>query len=380
MKRFAQWVAVMLATVAVMVIARQPEFWQRYGRALVQGSDLPVSFYEPRERVEGGNEPPAPRVSPALESLDPAALQLAADYAADRGTRALIVTRHGHIVFERYWRGTDFNTLEDSQPLITLATALLTGIAIGDRRIGWPDEPIGNFIPEWRNDARGSITVRNLLKRSSGLAPPGSPVTPWSAAARERFGPDITAEYLQQRLVATPGATWTDQAADAQLLSLVIERAAGTRFSEYLSVALWRRIGAADGWLWLDREGGTAHADCCFLARQGDWIRVGELLVDNGRYQGDEIVPPGWVAQMLPPAQRQPMAEAYAAKDLVAVGGGGHRLWVVPSMHLVILRAGAAVHDWDDSRIPNAILRGARDYVPPQARPGVDLSTLVPNH
>lgn len=381
MKRFALWAAVMAATVAVMTMARQPEFWKRYGRSLVQGgSQLPVSFYEPRERVEGGNEPPAPRVAPALESLDPAALQIAADYAAAQGSRALIVTRHGHIVFERYWHGTDFNTLEDSRSFIATVTALLTGIAIGDRKIGWPDEPVGNFIPEWSHDARGSITVRNLLKRSSGLAPGGSAANPWSVGARARFGPDIAAVHLNQPLVAKPGEIRTDQPSDPQLLSLVIERAARERFSEYLSEALWRRIGAADGWLWLDRAAGTAHADCCFLVRQGDWTRVGELLVDNGRYQGDEVVPPGWVAQMLPPAKKQLMAEAYAAKDLFGIEGGGNRLWLVPSMHLVILRTGPATGDWDDSRIPNVIIRGARDYVPPQARPGVDLSTLVPHH
>jgi len=49
---------------------------------------------------------------------------------------------------------------------------------------------------------------------------------------------------------------------------------------------------------------------------------------------------------------------------------------VVPSMHLAILRMGhlpRRATDWDDTRIPNLIIRGARDYQPPQVRPGADI-------
>jgi CubicO group peptidase (beta-lactamase class C family) len=384
-KRLAQWAAVAIVVVCMLIAARQPEYWKRYVVSLLHGgSDLPLSFYEPRELVEGGNMPPAPRVAPALESLDAAALQAAADYAAGFDSHALIVTRHGHIAFERYWHGTDFNTLESSQSFVRVLTALLTGVAISERKIGWPDEPIGYILPEWSHDPRGAITVRNLLQMSSGLQPAGAPA---------RLGTDIAARHLQQPLVSRPGATWADQPADVQLLARVIERATHQRFAQYLSEGLWRRLGAADAWLWLDRTGGTAHADCCMLARQGDWIRLGELLANNGRYQGDEIVAPGWVAQLLAPVKGNPsygsflrvkagkMAESFAAADVFMVESAGHRMWLVPSMELVILRTGPTLGSpWDDSRIPNLIIRGARDYVPARARPGVDLRSLVPNH
>jgi CubicO group peptidase (beta-lactamase class C family) len=384
-KRFAQWAAVAVVVVCMLAVAREPQFWKRYVRSLIQGPDVPLSFYEPRELLQGGNRPPAPRVAPALEMLDIAALQSAADYAAQFNSDALIVTRHGHIVFERYWHGTDFNTLVDSQSLIRPLNAVLVGIAITQRRIGWPDEPIGLFLPEWSHDPRGAITVRNLLQMSSGLEPDGP---------REQFGSDITAAYLQQKLVRKPGELWADQAVDSQLLALVIERATQQRYAQYLSVALWRRLGAADAWLWLDRSGGEAHADCCLLARQGDWVRLGELLANNGRFEGEEIVRPRWLPQVLSPTKGNPSygmyvklkadktaAESYAAPDLFMVEGRGHRMWLVPSMSLVILRTGAAPgSSWDDSRIPNLIIRGARDRVPARVGPGVDIRSLVPNH
>jgi CubicO group peptidase (beta-lactamase class C family) len=189
--------------------------------------------------------------------------------------------------------------------------------------------------------------------------------------------------------------TWAEQGADPQLLALVIERAAKERYASYMSTAVWRRVGAADAWLWLDRAGGEAHADCCMLARQGDWIRIGQLLVKDGNYRGDEVVRPGWVAKMLVPAKgnanfgsfvrlgarNEAGMEPYASSDVFVIdSSGGNRLWLIPSMQMAILRMGRHVSDWDDARIPNLIIHGARDYLPPQARPGSDLSKLVPNH
>jgi CubicO group peptidase (beta-lactamase class C family) len=339
--------------------------------------------YQPAERVAGGNQAAAPRVSPQSEQLDARALQLAADYAGAHGARALIVSRHGYIVFERYWDGSDFDTPEDAQGFTPLLAALATGVALSHRLIGYPDEPLSALLPQWPQDARGSLTLRNLLQSSSGLGDP-----PADAA-------DISAALWHTPLVAPPGSVHRETAADAQLLAQVLERASQKRYADYLSQTLWRRLGAADAWLWLDHPGGSAHAECCLMAHQGDWIRVAELLLSDGRYQGAEVIRPGWIALLRAPAKsdpdygafmriaNQPRAgqEAYATRDLFAIGGaGGNRLWLAPGMQVAVLlsaAAGARAADWDDSRIPNLILRGARDYQPP---PAGDLSTLVPGH
>ncbi len=387
-----------VALVVVATIAREPVFWKRYFRAVTGNSAPSFPLYEPRERIAGGNEPPAPRVAPETEALDRKALEGAAAYAQQYDSTALIVTRHEHIVFEKYWRGTGFDTVEDGQSFARIVAALAAGAALSQRQIHWPDEPIGNFITQWRQDPRGAITVNQLLKMSSGLRAPEPALNPWASSVRGSLGSDVLAAALTEPLGSKPGADWQEQAADPQLLALVIERATGMRYAQFVSDALWRRIGAADAWLWLDRAGGTAHADCCMLARQGDWIRVAELLVKDGNYRGDEVIHPGWIAHMLVPAKgnnnygsyvrlgktNPPGAQAYALDDVFSVeGNGGNRLWIVPSMHLTIVRMGrlpVQAADWDDSRIPNLIIRGARDYLPPGARPGTDISNIVPGH
>jgi len=358
--------------------------------ALALGALLLTRYLAPpaRERVAGGNEPPAPRVAPETEQLDPKALEAAARYAGEHRSLALIVSRHDHIVFEHYWQGTNFDTPRDAQSFTPLLAALAAGTAFSHRLIAWPDEPVGAFISEWSHDARGDITVRNLMQMSSGLAYAAD-----SARPRE-----IGATLLRTPLAATPGVRRLDQASDPQLLALVLERATRQRYASYLSQALWRRIGAADAWLQLDHPNGTAYADCCMLAHQGDWIRIGQLLLRDGNYRGDEIMRPGWITLMRTPAQSDPHygafvrvrwtavpgQEALAARDVFAVeGAGGNRLWLVPSLQIAILCTGpAAGRDaaWDDARLPNLVIRAARDALPPAALPGGDVSALVPGH
>jgi CubicO group peptidase (beta-lactamase class C family) len=378
--------ALAAAALAVVAVALGALLWKSHLAALLPWSDE-TSAFQPRELVRGGNQPLAPRVAPQAELLDSAALERAADYAGEHGSRALIVSRHDHIVFERYWKGTSFDTPADAQSFTRLLAALATGAAMSHRVIGWPDEPVSAFLGEWSHDPRGAITVRNLMQMSSGLMPAPRP-----------FAGDPSAEALSAPLARTPGLARVDQPADPQLLALVIERATHQRYASYLSQAVWRRVGAADAWLWLDRPGGAAHADCCMIARQGDWIRVGELLLKDGNYRGEEVIRPGWVALMRAPSKADPDygafvqlathtapgGEPYVARDVFVVeGAGGNRLWVVPSLQIAILCTGApAGRDaaWDDARIPNLVIRAARDFVPAAARPATGVSALVPGH
>jgi CubicO group peptidase (beta-lactamase class C family) len=389
--------AALVAALLVFALAtRSPDFWRRYAGALLQPHAVAAAWYQPRELLRGGNQPPAPHVAPELESLDGHALDSAAAYAGEHHARALIISRHDHIVYERYWQGSSFDTVSDARGFTPVLAALAAGVAFSHRLIAWPDEPLAYFVPEWRSEPRGRITVRNLMQMSSGLKPPDASASPWGAYAQQRYGADLLAAVMSEPLNARPGSVWREQPADPQLLALVVERASRMRYADYVSQVLWQRLGAADAWLWLDRPGGTAHADCCMLARQGDWIRVGQLLVSDGRYRGSELLRPGWVTLMRAPATADSdhgaflrvgarvsgASEPFVAPDLFVLDGGpGNRMWMVPSLQLVVLLQGATGgSDWDDTRIPNLVVRAARDYLPASARPGADISSLVPGH
>lgn len=401
MKRIA--VASLLLVVAALLLSayrNDPLYWKRRAVSSVFSTvNRPLSYYEPSEVIEGSNGPSSPRVAPDLEHLTPRALERAASYAEAQGAKALIIGRHGHIAYEKYWDGTTFDTVIDTGRFNAALTAVMLGFAMDDRKVALVSEPVANYIESFRERGRDQVTLEDLLHMTSGLGP-DAPDAERSAAHAE-LAHDIRNQCLEQERAAAPGKRWQLQACDPQLLAHVIERASGMQYSQYISSRLWKPIGAGDAWLMLDHQGGTAHASCCLRARIGDWMRVAELLVNDGKYEGEEVLRPGWVRAMLTPSKANPRfgyqvwrgepfqpgqgaSEPYVLDDtFVLEGPGNTRLWLMPSMNLRILLVGSRDkpgQDWDDSRIPNLIVRGASDYVPKAAKSGADVSNLVPNH
>lgn len=389
--------AILLIAAGILIVtfASDPLYWKRRVLpSLYSPPTMPASYYEPTERIEGTEEGGSqPRVAPELEKLNPSSLQAAVDYAGQRNSLALIVGRHGHIAFEHYWKGTSFDTVIEAGAFNATLTALMVGMAMNDRKISLVEEPVGNYIESFRDGDRAAITLEDLLQSTSGLT---------EGPAQPQLAQNIRAECLDLAHGEPRVYTWEPRACDAQLLAHIIERATGEPYSSYVSSRLWKPIGARDAYLMLDREGGMAHASCCLQARLGDWMRIAELLVTDGKFGGEQMLPPGWVRSMLKPAKANPRfgyqvwlgrpfkpgegaSEPYAAEDTFLLKGSGKtRLWIVPSMGLTILRVGtnddSDTDDWDDSAIPNLIVRGAADYVPKAAKPGVNYSDLVPNH
>jgi CubicO group peptidase (beta-lactamase class C family) len=392
-------VLLIIAAMLVVPLSRDPTYWtRRIMRVVFDPAKLPAKYYEPSQTLVGSNEPNLPRVSPEDEHLNPEALNAAAAYAGKHPTTALIVGRHGHIVFEKYWQGATFDTVIDGGAFNATVTALTVGIAVDDRKIALVTEPVSNYIESFSDPGRSSITLEDLLQMKSGLSRGEWHMDPWNISSREQLVRDVRSECLSLPYLDPPGHVKDLKACDPQLLAHIIERTTGQQYASYVSERLWKPIGAADAHFMLDRDGGMPHASCCLRARLGDWMRIAELLANDGKFQGEQIVSAEWVRKMVASAETgrglgyqvwsdeyvipfSGTSELYAAKTIVLKGFGKTRLWVVPSLGLTILRAGTNPDvdtSWDDSRIPNLIIRGASDSVSNSG--AQDNSRLVPNH
>ena len=291
MKRIAL-ASVLLVIAAVLLGAyrEDPLYWKRRVLSAVSSPvSRPAAYYEPSELIEGSNGPASPRVAPSEERLSQQALEMAASYADAQDTTALIVARHGHIVYEKYWNGASFDTVTDAGHFNAALTAIMVGMAVDDRKIALMSEPVGNYIESFRERGREHVTLEDLLHMTSGLGPDAPDAA--RAEVRDELAHDIRNQCLEQEHTAAPGKRWQQEACDPQLLAHIIERVSGMQYSQYVSSRLWKPIGAGDAWLMLDHEGGTAHASCCMRARLGDWMRIAQLLVNDGKYEGEQVLP-----------------------------------------------------------------------------------------
>ena len=373
----------LLALIGTGVFASDPVFWKRFATSMQSLDPSAVDWRQPQEPVRGGGQRLRQDI---VDGLSPEALRIAIDYAERMNSHALLIQHRGALVLERYWNGFGPDSRFDTASMHKTVLAMLLGLAIEDGHIGGLDDSVGRYISEWAGDARGAITLRQLATMSSGLKVEAFRPSPFSRGMRLVLGTDIENLALELPAEGPPGEDFQYINFNSQILGIALSRAVGRRYADYLSAGLWQPLGAPDAAVWLDREDGKARTFCCLLASAPAWLQVGAVLLNDGQIDGRRILPAGWVAEMKTSSATNPNyglqlwlgsppdgvrrynrlsgleakhSEPFLAPDVVFLDGvGGQRVYVIPSAELVIVRIGEATMDWDDSVLPNTLLRG----------------------
>ncbi len=356
--------------------------------------DLTYANLVPRERAIGDNSYQLPVATGKQKTIDPSALVEMAEYASAQNSHALIVLHKGVVQLEWYKKGWDRSRLTQSQSMHKSVLPVLVQAAVEDGSIGALTDPVGNYITEWQGDPRGDITIEQMLWMSSGLLEYPFSVNPFSDAFRWLFASDTTPILLNTPMDWTPGEKFEYNNVNSELLGLIVERATGMRYAQYLQRKLWGPMGASGAELWIDQEGGKAHSSCCLLAPAMDWARFGMMLLGKGEANGRRIVSAEFIERMttasptfewygyqiwlgysreLNPRSRllaggYQRTEPFLAEDAYYTSGyGAQRVYVVPSEELVIVRMGPASGrkpvnpDWDNTFLVNTAIRGKLD-------------------
>lgn len=351
-----------------------------------------LTSYSPLETLLGADDPKE-FPSAATHSIPESVRLEAQTYASERNSTALIIWRAGKIEHESYFNGTEMHTLLNSKSLAKPLSSIAIGRAITLGHIDSLDQPVADFITEWRGDPqRKKITIRHLLGMRSGLLP----------QAYEQTGPNhvLNRAYLHPRheqviiheypVTHEPGSRYEYSNVNANLISPIIERATGKRYGEFLAQEVLRPLGVAGGSIWINREGGTAHSGCCTLLPARTWLSCAILLLNEGMWDGEQLLPVGFVAEMKRTVSTNPHAglniwiageyvewrgalhpsieigrtfhsEPYIADDLFLFDGNGKQVvYIIPQLDLVILRTGTFPDEgfeWDNSFLPNLISR-----------------------
>jgi len=270
-------------------------------------------------------------------------------------TTAFLVIKNDSLVYESYDDGGGQETISNSFSVAKSVVSILTGIALKEGRIGSLDEPVGDFLPEFKEGEKSKVTIRHLLTMSSGLDWDEAYSSLFSETTEAYYGTNLAKLVSNRKLVSKPGTVWSYKTIDVQLLSMVLHKATGKTISDYASEKLWPMIGAEHKALWsLDHSGGDEKAYCCFNATARDFARIGKLYMDSGRWNGQQLVPANYVAlstraNMIPDETGDP-TDYYGYlwwlmqyKDLpvfYARGIKGQYVMVVPSKNIIIVRLG----------------------------------------
>ena len=257
---------------------------------------------------------------------------------------------------EHYWDGYGPESLSNSFSVAKIIVSTLIGIAVKDGHIKSINQPVADFLPEFRKNGKQNITIRHLLMMSSGLNWDESYSSPISMTTEAYYGSDLRELIARLRPEELPGLSFSYKSGDTQVLAFVLEAATGKDLSDYASERLWQRIGATQAAEWsTDKENGDEKAYCCFFSNARDFARLGKLYLNNGIWNGDTLLPAGYVtaattAHQLPDATGKPTdfyglhwwiyPNLSGERIVYARGILGQYIALVPSRNLIMVRLG----------------------------------------
>jgi len=261
-------------------------------------------------------------------------------------TLNVLVAHHGDIVFERCYRGSAPADLHCAHSVTKSFTSTLVGILAGDGLVPL-DAPVSSLVDAagFRADpVKATITVRHLLTMTSGLYGNGW----WDIDELEDRQAPVVEGALEAPLVAPPGWGFLYNNGAAHVLSAVIGAVAGKPTADLAAERLFGPLGI-DRWSWpTDPQG--RHWGCGGLELAArDLLKLGQLYLDGGAWNGVRVVDEGYVHTATSPLSEGgfPERSGYgllwwvadrAARPYFFAGGhGGQYIVVVPGLDLVVV-------------------------------------------
>lgn len=214
---------------------------------------------------------------------------------------AFVIVQNNKLVHEEYWDEYDQDSQTNSFSMAKSYIGLLIGIAIQEGKISNINDPVGNYLPEYKDNPE--LTIKDLLTMSSGIDFDESYNSPFGHMAKAYYGTDLKELNKDYKVTSEPGKEWTYLGGNTIILGFILEKVTGQSISEYFSDKIWKKIGAKNNALWtLDKEGGTEKAYCCFYSNARDYARVGQLLLNHGLWNNERVISESYLNEATCPA------------------------------------------------------------------------------
>lgn len=271
-------------------------------------------------------------------------------------TVAFLVIKDEKIRFEKYWEDYSSESKSNSFSMSKSIISLLIGIALDEGSIKSVDQPVGDFLPEFKEGEKAKVTIRELLEMSSGLSWDEAYSSAFSMTTKGYYGRDLPGLVLNQTVLREPGKFFDYKSGNTQLLALILERATFKKVSTFASEKLWQPMGAHHDALWsIDQPNGVEKAYCCFNTNIRDFARFGQLILNHGKWNDKQLVSESYLNQALAPVSHlidekgknvdyygwQWWLMKYRGNQVYYMRGiGGQYVIVVPALNTVIVRLG----------------------------------------
>lgn len=224
-------------------------------------------------------------------------------YLDSMETVSFLIVRKDSILVEDYRNGWSDSMTSNIYSCTKSIVSLLAGAAYDEGCIASLDDPVSEYIPSYKKGLQAEVTVKDLLTMSGGMAWDEAYSSLFSLTTHGYYGNDLFDLVTKLEVSEKPGLQYDYRSGETQLLAFVVEAATGTTLSAYAEEKLWKPLGAEHDAYWLlDKENGDEKAFCCFHTTARDAARFGALMLDYGKWEGQQIISRDYMQQALSPA------------------------------------------------------------------------------
>ena len=200
-------------------------------------------------------------------------------------TQAAILIQGNYIIAEYYGEGYDKSSLVTSWSVAKSFTSTLIGIAIDEGYINSINDPITNYLPEWKGKDQDNILLKHLLAMQSGMDD--------HPLAGVVFSTNMVKYSLDRDVLRPPETAFSYSNEDSMLLGEILENATGFSVQDYADKKLFNILEIEDKW-WTDQAGNTVtYAGLDMNPR--DFAKFGLMVAQDGKWENKEIVSSEWL-------------------------------------------------------------------------------------
>ncbi len=267
--------------------------------------------------------------------------------------KGIVIVRNGRVAGEQYFNGDSVDTLHDIRSATKSITSLLMGIAIQKGLVHSVNDSIALYLPGLPKDGKERITIKDLLNMRSGLdANDEDPSTPGNEDNLDKSSDWIRTIYTVP-MNGVPGSKYNYCSINAFLTGAIIENASHMPLDEFARVNLFGPLGIQDyRWRHVPINRVTGQGNLSITTR--DLAAIGELMLNDGVVNGRRLVDHAWTTRSLASqvaiSDSDPYADSYGymwytkaepigGHDIevhFASGNGGNKIYIVPSLHMVV--------------------------------------------
>ena len=233
------------------------------------------------------------------------------EFLAATKTTSFIVIKDGAILDESYANGYTRDSVVTSFSISKSFTSALIGIAINEGYIGGVDDRVISYLPELSGRGLDKMTIRDLLSMSAGISyahqdeqPPLVSMLGLNDDTRVTYFPNLRSLALSVRAGNdAPGTAFNYNDDVPMLLGMILERTTHRPVAQYLQEKIWQPLGMEypASWSLDNSQSGFEKMAMGINARAIDLAKFGELYLDNGNWNGKQIIPAAWVNESTTP-------------------------------------------------------------------------------